>query len=249
LFFRRLANLDPKLAAAIPLTSDIDIDQRLSDLHIYCNPDGISTNNRYLRVLSMKETPISSGPNMLKDLYRIRANFFLCLQYEPYTHEASVKEIASATHHFNYAQFMQSLGHLFTMVTNKFSGKSETENILKDEGAADNLAEVNELSKALNTDDVLGELCFTLVLHDSDQAKLDYAAAEAIRAMGQHEASMFLETYNSRDGYLGIFPGNKEYTADRSYLVLRSTVADMSLIYGKSNGEVKNTYLVLLCYK
>jgi type IV secretion system protein TrbE len=243
LLWRILTNLDPKLAAAVPVTGTTDVDQCLGSTHLNLNPDGISTNYRYVRVLSMKETPKVSGPNMFADLCRIKANFILCMQYEPYTAAQSIKEIGYASHHFHYAQWMQSLGNLFTMLCNKFTGKSETDKILADESATANLEEINQLAKALNDDDVLGELVFTLVLHDTDEGKLDLAAAEAIRAMGQYGASMFLETYNGRDAYLGILPGNKEYTLDRTYLVLRSTFADMSFIYRLSNGEQRNSYL------
>jgi type IV secretion system protein TrbE len=225
------------------LTGTEDVDQRLGSVHINLNPDGISTNYRYIRVLSMKETPRVSGPNMFSNLYRIKANFVLAMAYEPYTAAQSIKEIGYASHHFHYAQWMQSLGALFTMLANKFSRKNETENILADEGAKENLEEINKLSRALNDDDVLGELVFTLVLHDRDEYKLDAAAAEAISAMGQYGGSLFVETYNARDACLGIFPGNKQYNEDRTYLVLRSTAADMSFIYRNSNGEPRNSYL------
>jgi len=75
-FFRLLANLDQDLGAAERLKHDSHVDYYLSSVPLSCTSEGIRIGDAELQVLSLREPPATTFPNVLRDLLAIMATSF-----------------------------------------------------------------------------------------------------------------------------------------------------------------------------
>lgn len=81
-FFRLLGNLDQHLASAERLKYDSHVDYYISSLPLACTTDGVRLGDAELEVLSLREPPTATFPNLLRDLLAIHANFVLCSEFK-----------------------------------------------------------------------------------------------------------------------------------------------------------------------
>ena len=237
-FFRRLVNLSMEAPGDVPVPTDRHIDYFLMDHAIAIDPDGIQVGPQRVEILSLKERPKDTIPNLFQNLYSIPCKFVLCAEFQTVAKHESTAEIGKAQAHFYWAQWLSSLASIVVMMFTR--GKRE--DLVPDAGATSNVDELKELSKAIEGGDDLCQFSLTMLLHGSDRAKLKQAAAEATRVFGKHEASVFRETYSAFNGYLSVVPGNGAFNMRRLWM-LKSNVADMALVYARSKGEVKNAFL------
>src|SRR4029453_4640145 len=94
-------------------------------------------------------------------------------------------------------------------------------------------ATVRQLGDALTELEVnghfFGNCSLTMALHGTDHRALQHHAAEAAKVLAVHDGSLFDETYNLLNAWLGMVPGNGAHNLRRLAL-LETNVADLSFL-------------------
>lgn len=240
LFFRLLANLDPEIAASERLKYDGHVDYHMASLPLACTRDGIRIGEAQVEVLSLKEPPASTSPNILRDLLALESNFILCSEFKRVLNDKAITTIRAAQSHFHWSQWVADIPSILSMILNR----GNRENVIADKSALNDVEELNEtLARIKNAGEYLGEFSLTVVLYGwSDKARLQRAAADVAKVFGNHEAALIRETYNALNAYLSIIPGNQAFNLRRTWL-LSGNYADLSFLYAPYGGEKRNRHL------
>jgi len=239
-FFRLLANLDPEIAAAERLKHDGHVDYHMASLSLACTRSGIRVGEARVEVLSLKEPPASTFPNILRDLLALETNFILCTEFKRVLNDKAITTIRAAQSHFHWSQWVADVPSILSMILNR----GNRENVIADKSALNDVEDLNEtLARIKNAGEYLGEFAFTVVLYGwNDPARLQRAAADVAKIFGNHEAALIRETYNALNTYLSIIPGNQAFNLRRNWL-LSSNYADLSFLYAPHSGERRNRHL------
>jgi hypothetical protein len=197
-FLRTLANLRPEVARALPLMHDSHVDYFVPEQHLNVHRDGVQVGDEYLEVLTLKDPPRHTRPDLFRELCAMPANFILCTEYKPISKHESVDQVAKAESHFNRMQWLKNPWSLVTVAMNKFMGESDDRrDIVSDKAALSNVEELGKISIALNQGDVLGQFSTSIVFHGPNKRQLRDLASRAVTLLSNFEASCFVETYNT----------------------------------------------------
>ena len=233
-FFRELVNYDPAVVDAARLTYDTHLDYFVSDSAVDCHRDHLLVGDRVVKVLSMKEPPSQTFAFLLQDLYEIPGEFIACLEWQRIPSDRMRRDVQSRRRHF--------FNKRVSMV-NYVSPETRPEEMLVDDSAS---TTVRQLGDALTELEVnghfFGHCSLTLVLHGTDGRALQHQTAEAMKAMAVHDGSLFEETYNLLNAWLGIVPGNGAHNLRRLAL-LETNVADLSFLFTLDHGEPVSPHL------
>jgi type IV secretion system protein VirB4 len=239
-FFRLLANLDPEIAAAERLKYDGHVDYCMASLPLACTRDGIRVGDAQVEVLSLKEPPASTFPNILRDLLALEINFILCTEFKRVLNDKAITTIRTAQSHFHWSQWVADIPSILSMILNR----GNRENVIADQSALNDVEDLNDtLTRIKNAGEYLGEFSFTVVLYGWDgRARLHRAAADVQKIFGNHEAALIRETYNALNAYLSIIPGNQAFNLRHTWL-LSGNYADLAFLYAPHTGERQNRHL------
>jgi type IV secretion system protein VirB4 len=239
-FFRLLANLYPSIAAAEQLKYDSHIDYYMPSSPLACTREGIRVGEAQVEVLSLKEPPASTFPNVLRDLLALESNFILCSEYKRVFNDKAITTIRAAQSHFHWSQWVSDIPSIISMVLNR----GNRENVIADKSALNDVEDLNgTLARIKNGDEYLGEFSLTIVLYGwRGQDRLQTAAADVAKIFGNHEAALIRESFNALNAYLSIIPGNNAFNLRRTWL-LSSNYADLSFLYAPYGGEQRNRHL------
>ncbi len=238
-FFRLLANLDPEIAEAQALKYDSHVDFFIPSLPLACTADGIRIGEARTELLTLKDPPSSTFPNVLRALLSLQTNFIICSEFKRVLNEKAVSTIRAAQNHFHWSQWVADLPSILSMVLNR--GKRE--NVIADKSALNDVEDLDKtLARINNGGEYLGQFSLTTLLYGwGDQDVLKEAAADVVKIFGNHEGSLIHETYNALNAYLAIFPGNQVFNLRRTWL-LSGNYADLSFVYAPSSGEKVNRH-------
>lgn len=241
-FFRLLANLDPETAAAEQLKHDAHVDYFMTSLPLTCADEGIRIGLADVEVLSLREPPSATFPNVLRDLLSLQANFILCTEFRRVVNDKAITTIRAAQNHFHWSQWVSDIPSIVSMIMNR----GNRENVIADKSALNDVEDLDGTLERINNDgEYLGEFSFTVVLYGwAGKATLQRAAGDVVKIFGNHEASLIRETYNALNAYLSIIPGNAAFNLRKTWL-LSGNYADLSFLYAPSTGQA-NKYLVAL---
>jgi type IV secretion system protein VirB4 len=236
-FLRFLANLDPNIAGAERLKYDDHVDYFLPNLQLACTDDGIQLGDAALEILSLREPPSATYPNALRELLALEANVILCTEFKRVGNEKAISTIRAAQNHFHWSQWVSDIPSIVSMVLNR--GKRE--NVIADKSALNDVEDLDRtLASVKNDGEYLGEFSFTVVLYGwKGRARLKSAAADVLKIFGNHEASLFQESFNALNAYLSIVPGNHVFNLRRSWL-LNGNYADLSFLCRPDSGTIRN---------
>src|SRR5579875_3524772 len=195
---RSIVNLDQRVADCLPKMPQGRIDSLLMDQSIEVNRDGtLKIGGRPVAVLSMKEAPSRSVPNLLSELYGLKTNFVLCSTFGVVPrHEAMAKVLRAKGHHHGAKGFKNMASLLRKAVSGLTSGNAAVMEA-PDKASDANVDELSELERAIEGGDALGQYSTTIILHAESADANEAAVAACSRVFGQYESSVFRETYNA----------------------------------------------------
>src|SRR5687768_7664547 len=206
-FFRHLVNYTPRLVAGAALQYDTHLDYFVADSGLDCHRDHLELDAARVKVLTMKEPPSATFPQVLEDLYTLPGEFIACLEWCRIPNDRMRRDLQVRRRHF----FNRRVS-----IVNYVSPETRPEEMLVDESAS---ATVRQLGDAMTEMEVnghfFGECSLTLVLHHCDGRRLERAAAEAVKAMAAHDGAFIEETYNLLNAWLSIVPGNSAHNLRR----------------------------------
>ena len=233
-FFRRLLNYAPHVASGASLKYDTHLDYFVADSSVECHRDHLQVDDARVKVLSLKEPPSATFPQILEDLYTLPSEFIACLEWCRIPNDRMRRDLRVRRRHF----FNKRVS-----IVNYVSPETRPEEMLVDESAS---ATVRQLGDAMTEMEVnghfFGECSLTLVLHDPDRRQLERAAAEAVKAMAAHDGALIEETYNLLNAWLSIVPGNSAHNLRRLAL-LETNYADLSFLFTLDTGELRSSHL------
>jgi type IV secretion/conjugal transfer VirB4 family ATPase len=233
-FFRQLVNYDAATIGASRLAYDTHLDYFVGDSSIECQRDHLRVGQQRVKVLSMKEPPSQTFAHLLSDVYTIPGELIGCLEWQRIPNDRMRRDLQSRRRHFYNKR---------VALVNYIAPESRPEEMLVDDSAS---ATVRQLGDALTELEVhghfFGECSLTLVLHGTDADALDHEAAEAMKVIAVHDGTLFDESYNLLNAWLGIVPGNSAYNLRRLAL-LETNLADMSFLFTLDQGERVSSHL------
>ena len=239
-FFRVLANLDHQTARVQKLRHDSHVDFYMTSSPAAPHRDGLRIGHQNVEVLSLRELPSETFPNVFRELLKLECNFILASEFRRLLNDDAIAKIRSAQSHHYWSQWISDPMALLNLILS-FGKKDE---LVADESETDDVAELTQtLKRVKNGGEYLGEFSFTVVLFaEHSRAKLRTTAADVVKIFGAHEGSLIQESYNALNAYLSIVPGNGAFNLRRAWL-LSGNYADLSLVYAPSPGEKRNRHL------
>ena len=237
-FLRRLLNYS-RPGDPAQLKHDVFLDYFLCDETLECHRNHLRLNDRYIKVLTLKDPPAQTFANLLKGLLEIPSNFIVATEWRREDNHAARKHIQSARRHHHNSKY-SLLNYVLTPTDRHPPVPSQ---MLLDESAE---AFVGDLGAGLKEMEVegrhFGRFSLTVVLYDRDRAALETSVAECHKVFSTHDASLIEERYNLVNAWIAVLPGN--YTHNLRYLYLTNTnYADLSFLFTVHNGNVRNAHL------
>ncbi len=233
-FFRQLLNYDPAVVDAAPLTHDVHLDYFVADSPVECHRDHLTVGRQAVKVLTMKEPPSQTFAHLLGDLIAVPGEFIACLEWQRTASDRMRRDIQTRRRHF--------FNKRVSMV-NYVAPDTRPEEMLVDDSAS---SMVRQLGDALTELEVnghfFGSCSLTLALHGTDRRALERQAAEAMKTLAVHDGSLFEESYNLLNAWLGMIPGNSAFNVRRLAL-LETNVADLSFLFAPDPGERISAHL------
>ncbi len=239
-FFRVLANLDRETAGMQTLRHDSHVDFYMTSSAAAPHRDGLRIGHQNVEVLSLRELPSETFPNVFRELLKLECNFILASEFRRLLNDDAIAKIRSAQSHHYWSQWISDPMALLNLILS-FGKKDE---LVADESETDDVAELTQtLKRVKNGGEYLGEFSFTVVLFaEHSRAKLRTTAADVVKIFGAHEGALIQESYNALNAYLSIVPGNGAFNLRRAWL-LSGNYADVSLVYAPSAGDKRNRHL------
>lgn len=233
-FFRQLLNYDPSVVDAARLSHDTHLDYFVADSPVECHRDHLAVGSHAVKVLTMKEPPSQTFAHLLGDLLAVPGEFVACLEWQRTASDRMRRDIQSRRRHF--------FNKRVSMV-NYVTPETRPDEMLVDDSAS---SMVRQLGDALTELEVnghfFGACSLTLALHGPDRRALARQAAEAMKALAVHDGSLFEESYNLLNAWLGLIPGNGAFNVRRLAL-LETNVADISFLFAPDPGERVSAHL------
>lgn len=233
-FFRQLVNYDPVVVDAAHLTHDVHVDYFAADSEIECHRDHLMVGRQAVKVLTMKEPPSQTFAHMLADLLAVPGEFIACLEWQRTASDRMRRDIQTRRRHF--------FNKRVSMI-NYVTPETRPDEMLVDDSAS---TMVRQLGDALTELEVnghfFGTCSLTLALHGMDRRSLEHQAAEATKTLAVHDGSLFEESYNLLNAWLGMVPGNGTFNVRRMAL-LETNVADLSFLFAPDPGERVSPHL------
>jgi type IV secretion system protein VirB4 len=244
-FLRFLDSFDWSVANAERHHYDDHIDYWMCSTTPEPTPDGgLRFGRVYSDVLTMRDLPKQTWPNVLKDLIAIPGNFLLCTEYHRISNEKTVDTINNAQSHAHYAQWVKSPQAIIQLIMTR--GKRD--DIVIDESAKADVEDLAATIRRVKTDgDPMGRFSFTAIVFGKDADSVESVSAEAIKVIGNHEGSLVRETAFALQAWCSIIPGTspkwKDRFRQRENLFPLSQYVDLSFVYGHKRGSRISAHL------
>lgn len=228
-FFRCLLNYPRHKADAAALTYDTHVDYFVSDCSVECHRDHLDVDGVRVKVLTMKEPPSATFPNILEALYTVPGEFIACSEWRRIPNDRMRRDIRSRQRHF--------FNKRIALVNYVVSEPRPDDVAMVDTGADETMKRLGETLTELDVNGhFFGESSLSLVLFDRDPQAVERSAADAIKVMAAHDGALFEETYNLLNAWLSVIPGNSAHNLRRLAL-LETNYADVSFLFTIDTGQ------------
>lgn len=235
-FLRFLLNLDSAIASRVPLKSTQLVDYQATASRLDWDRQGrLTLGDRRVKILSLKELPSFTTPNLFRDLAAIPSDLILWSEWKR-TENPQLRKAVSEKRRFLWNFKRLSPG---TVLAQAAGRAQEIDADLEDDSAR---TIIRDLKKALVQIEAeggyFGKFSFSILLHGTDAGQLQHAVSEAHRVLGTYEAEAVEETYGALAAYFAMLPGNHRLNVRRLWLQ-NTHYADLSFVYAPFGGSLK----------
>ncbi len=236
-FFRRLLNFSQTKADCVALQHNTFLDYFVCDSALECHRGYLRLDDFYAKVLTLKEPPAKTSPNLFRQLQELNSQFFIVSEFKREDNFRMRKLIQSKRRHFH-----NSKTSMLSYV-NLNNTPQTPDQMLIDDSASAMVADLGAcLTEMELKSNYFGQFSFTVVLYDRDPQRLDKSVADAFKVLATHDAALFEERYNLLNAFWAALPGNSRYNLRYSYL-LNNNYADLSFLFAPQSGEPWNEHL------
>ncbi len=234
-FLRRLLNFAPYKADSVRLKHDTFLDYYVCDSNLECHRGHIRLDDYFVKVLTLKEPPAQTWPNILRALYEIHSNAIIATEWQRVSNFDARKEIQSKRRHFHNSKT--------SMMANMGGSPPNPSEVLVDDAAQAIVGDLGSCLRELEVNgNYFGRFSMTVVLYAHKHQAVDTAVAEAFKVFSTYDGVLLEERYNVLNAFLAIVPGNWAYNLRYMYL-LNTNYADISFLFTLSTGERENKHL------
>ncbi len=235
--FCRLLNYAPHKSDFLRLHADADLDYQATASALECYRDHLSLDGYFIRVLTLKEPPAQTYPNVLGSLQELPSNFIAVAEWRREDNFDMRKAINSRRRHHHNSK---------SSLTNYWQWSDQQpqpQEMLIDDAA---VAHVADLGQSLRDMEIhghyFGQFSLTVILYGLNPQKVERAAAECFKVFSTHDAALIEERYNLLNGWLAAIPGNDFYNLRRFWL-MNTNYADLAFLFTHRAGEPWNRHL------
>ena len=232
----RLVNLDQtKIDAATPIDR-LALDRQLSDSELEAHKGYLKLDDRFLKVLTLKEAPSETWPLILKSLLEVHGNFTVVSEWKAIDNGKARKLIQSRRRHFHNSK----TSFLSNLSLSEHKGPADE---LIDDSKQAAVAELGQCLEAIGHEGkYFGEFSLSIVAHADDLKELERLQPEFVRAFSAYDGALLEERYNRLNAFFATVPGNGAFNLRRQYL-LNTNYADLSFLFTVHSGEQANRHL------
>ena len=171
---------------------------------------------------------------MLRDLAEIPSHYVIANEWKAESNGKVRRLIQSKRRHFHNAK---------ASPLNYLNNTTDSKDILIDDSAAAQARALGECLEELEVNgNGFGRYSLTLVLYDTDFARLRRAVAECFKIFAAHDAQLIEERYNILNAYLATLPGGHLFNR-RTIWLSNTNYADLSFLFKLDTGERTNPHL------
>jgi type IV secretion/conjugal transfer VirB4 family ATPase len=235
--FAWLLNYAPYKSDCLPLHSYEDIDWQLASSALECHRGHLLLDNYYVRVLTLKEPPAQTYPNLLDALQDLPSNFVAVSEWKREENAPVRRAIHSRRrHHHNTKSSL--LNYL-----NWSEHPLKPEEMLIDDSSVAHVADLGQNLSDMEVEGCyFGQFSLTVILYGQDAARVERGVAECLKLFSTHDAQLTEERYNLLNAWLAALPGNGTYNLRRLWLT-NTNYADLAFLFAHSSGEAWNPHL------
>lgn len=231
----RTLNFSPTKTELAHLNYDTFLDCQISDSYLECHRGHLRLDDYYVKVLTLKEPSAQSFPLVLKRLLEINANYHVVTEWKREDGGKSRRMIQAKRRHFHNTK-----RSFFSQVN---LNDAPAQDVLLDDSKESQVRELGESIKEIELKgNYFGQFSLTVVVYDTDPAKLDHSCSEFYKVFSVHDAKLNDEKYNLLNAFLAAVPGNYAFNLRYLYL-LNSNYADYSFLFTLHCGERENAHL------
>jgi type IV secretion/conjugal transfer VirB4 family ATPase len=230
LFFRRLLNPDPRKASAPGRRYDTHLDFFVADTTLEAERDHLRLDDYYVRIVTLKDSPTYTIPFILRRLYDMNANYHIVTEWQAEPQEASRVRLDRHRRHFHSGK-------------TSFASQLSDQPALIDTSKSAMISTLDACKAELDKGNNLGEYSLTVVIYDTDHARVNAAVGEVYKALASCDASVYEERWNQLNAFFATIPGNTiPYNLRRLYL-LNTNAADIAFVFLLATGNPVNPHL------
>jgi type IV secretion system protein VirB4 len=234
-FLRRLLNYDSGKSASIPESNLSVLDFHLCNSSLECHSDHLKLGDDVIRVLTVKEPPSQTFPNLLSHLQEIPANLIAVIEWKAESAWNMRKLIKNAQrHHFISRTSLTSYAT---------GGSTNSADRLVDTSSEAHVADLGESLKAIEVDGKrFGYWSMTVIVHARDLPALGRAVSSCSKVFSTAGIQVHEERYNLLNAWLAAIPGNHAFNRRRLFL-LDTNCADLAFVFAPDIGTIENPHL------
>jgi type IV secretion system protein VirB4 len=242
-FLRRLLNYDPLVADSVPLNHDEYLDYFGADSAVEGHRGFLRVGDHYARVLTLKDPPASSSPDVLRSLRELPAECIVCTEWRAVESHDARQLVSKKIAHFHRSKYVVNIMATVMSTFTSNHQQERPEDMQKDQAANAMEAQLGELLADVESSGAqLGEFALTVIVHDTDPDRLGRATAEAFKSFAARDAILYEEKQNVLAAWLATIPGGYRNQFRSLYLTNRN-YADLSLLFAPATGDVRNGHL------
>lgn len=240
---RRLVNYEHAVAESVELKYDEHLDYFAADSAVEGHRGYIRVGDHFARVLTLKDAPASTCPDLLRMLRQIPAECVIATEWRATDGIDARQLITKKISHFHRSKYVVNILATVFAAFSANRQQERPEDMQKDESANAMETELGELLADIERSGAyLGEFALTVIVHDEDQQRLRSTAAEAYKAFAANDAVLYEERQNVLAAWLAALPGG--YRNQYRYLYITNrNYADLSPTFTPAMGELRNQHL------
>ncbi len=233
---RRLINLCPSKFKEATLHGYRQLDWQVCGSELEAHRGYLRIDDKYIRVLTLKELPSTTRPLLLRGLFDVAANFHVVTEWHPVDNAQARTEINKRRRHYHNSK----TSFLSNLQDQKNSGPRDE---LVDDSKEAAVAELGQALSAIGMEGKsFGEFTLTVVIYDDDRTKVEHAVAEFQKLLTTHDGLLYEERYNLLNAFFATVPGNRHFNLRKQW-ALNSNYADLSFLFTVDSGAVRNQHL------
>jgi type IV secretion system protein VirB4 len=216
------------------LKHDTFLDYHICGSSIDCNRRNLEVDDYFVKVLTLKEPSNYSFPLIFSKLMEVKADFYVCSEWQKETPQKINKKITNQRRHFKNTS---------KSLVAQAQDNPNQDSTLTDEGKEAVVKELGQAMIKMQMEGAFwGNFTLSIVIFDKDPDNVEKTISDFYKIFSIYDAELYIESYNLLNAFFACVPGNKHFNLRQMY-IMNNNYADYSFIFNLSTGNEINEYL------